>query len=128
MVKLVCPSKALDEDGPLHLAWFAVEASAADLEEPAALTALSGDFRTMAWKRSRTDLCLPFKSLPLEILTGEPLTLTKALVLLTDFLRGTFDAPELSLLNEFDSPGCSLGRSGESGGEARGSACALGGL
>lgn len=35
-------------------------------------------------KSSSIDLCLPF-SAPLEILTGEPLTLTKTLVLLTDF-------------------------------------------
>lgn len=112
---------ALDEDGPLHLAGFAAVASVSGLEELEALAALSGDLRTMAWKRSRTDLCLPLKSLPLEILTGEPLTLIKALVLPTDFLRGTFDAPEPTRLNKFVSKGRSLGRSGESGGETRGS-------
>lgn len=133
MIRLVFPkgflSKALDEDAPLHLAGFAVVASVAGLEEPGALAALSGDLRTMAWKRSCTDLCLPLKSLALEILTGEPLTLIKALVLLTDFLRGTFDVPLLTLLGKFVSMGHSLGRSGESGSESESeSGCALGGL
>lgn len=106
---------------------FAVEASVEDLEDPTALAALSGDLRTIAWKRSRTDLCLPPEALPLEILTGEPLTLIKASVLPTDLLRRIFDVPELSLLR-LSSLSCSLGRSGELEGESRGSGGALGGL
>lgn len=125
VIRLVFPegfaSKAL-----LDL-WSAVEASVEDLEDSTALVPLSGDLRTIAWKRSRTDLCLPPEPLPLEILTGEPLTLIKALVLPTDLLRGIFDVPELSLLR-LSSLSCSLGRSGESGGECRGSGGALEGL
>lgn len=54
--------------------------------------------------------------------------LTKALVLLTDFLRRTFDAPELNLLSEFVPLDHGLVGDSESllGGETKG--CTLVGL
>lgn len=48
----------------------------------------SGDFRLLFWKRSCTVLCFGLNKPPLVLvtLTGEPLTMTKALWLLTDLL------------------------------------------